>query len=87
MTVQISIKKSDERSYKRLVFIKGNTFWRNRVVGPCSADSANSTQGNRSRVQKANGIAMIRTFTYAQNVKIFTVGQGEGLWTQHNGSL
>lgn len=58
------------------------------MVGPCSADSANSTQGNRSRVQKANGIAMIRTFTYAQNVKIFMVGQGEGLWTQHNhGSL
>lgn len=48
------------------------------MVGPCSADSANSTQGNRSRVQKANGIAMIRTFAYAQNVNIFTVGEGEG---------
>lgn len=28
---------------------------------------------------------MIRTFTYAQNVKIFTVGEGEE--TQHIGSL
>ncbi|VDO12955.1 unnamed protein product, partial [Haemonchus placei] len=29
---------------------------RNFVVGPCSADSANSVHGNRSLVQKAKGI-------------------------------
>ncbi|CAF4671853.1 unnamed protein product [Rotaria sp. Silwood1] len=33
---------------------------RNFVVGPLYADSANSTQGYFSRVQKANGIAKIQ---------------------------
>lgn len=32
------------------------TSERNFVVGPCSADSANSVHGSRSRVQNANGI-------------------------------
>ena len=33
------------------------TSWQNLVVGPSSADSANSVHGNFCRVQKANGIA------------------------------
>ena len=33
------------------------TSWHSLIVGPSSADSANSVQGVFSRVQKANGIA------------------------------
>lgn len=41
------------------------TVWRKRVVGPFSADSANSHHGLFSLVQNANGIAVI-----AKNVKL-----------------
>ena len=37
-----------------------HTPWQSLIVGPSTADSANSVQGCFSRVQKANGIAVIR---------------------------
>lgn len=40
------------------------TIFKNLVVGPSSADSANSHQGCFSRVQNANGIAMERQIRF-----------------------